>query len=100
MRRRWQHASANSGLNSRDHAGDGAGAGGEYPHLRKKSATRVLVVDDEPLVRWSIAETLRDRGYDIVEASDARGALAAIQAIRPPNRTPCCSICSCRTATI
>ena len=52
--------------------------GGEYPHLRKKSATRVLVVDDEPLVRWSIAETLGAHGCDIVEASDAQGAFAAI----------------------
>jgi DNA-binding NtrC family response regulator len=37
----------------------------------------VLVVDDEPLVRWSIAETLREHGFDIVEASDARSAMAA-----------------------
>ena len=52
--------------------------GGEYPHLRKKSATRVLVVDDEPLVRWSIGETLSAKGFDIVEASDAQEAVAAI----------------------
>jgi DNA-binding NtrC family response regulator len=52
--------------------------GGEYPHLRKKSAPRVLVVDDEPLVRWSIAETLAPNGCDIVEASDAKSALTAI----------------------
>src|SRR5690348_8341738 len=52
--------------------------GGDYPHLRKKSATRVLVVDDEALVRWSIAETLGANGCDIVEASDAQGAYAAI----------------------
>lgn len=52
--------------------------GGEFPHVRKNSATRVLIVDDEPLVRWSIAETLRAHGRDIVEASDAHGALAAV----------------------
>ena len=52
--------------------------GGEYPHLRKKSATRVLVVDDEPMVRWSIAETLGAHGCNIVEAPDAQGALVAI----------------------
>lgn len=51
---------------------------GEYPHVRKKSAKRVLVVDDEPLVRWSIAETLRAHGFDIVEASDAHSALLLI----------------------
>ena len=39
----------------------------------------MLVVDDEPLVRWSIAETLRACGWEIVEASDrARRAVAAV----------------------
>jgi len=52
---------------------------GEFPHVRKKSATRVLVVDDEPLVRWSIGETLRAHGCDIVEASDAHGALDMVR---------------------
>ncbi|HUR33103.1 MAG TPA: response regulator [Vicinamibacterales bacterium] len=51
---------------------------GEFPNARKKSATRVLVVDDEPLVRWSISETLRAHGRDIIEASDARGALLVL----------------------
>ena len=52
--------------------------GGEFPQVRKKSATRVLVVDDEPLVRWSIGETLRAHGRDIIEASDAHSALVAV----------------------
>jgi DNA-binding NtrC family response regulator len=38
----------------------------------------VLVVDDEPLFRWSIAETLRAHGRDIVEAADAQAAIAAL----------------------
>ena len=38
---------------------------------------RVLVVDDEPLIRWSIAETLSQIGWAVVEAGDARGALSA-----------------------
>jgi two-component system response regulator AtoC len=38
---------------------------------------RVLVVDDEPLIRWSIAETLSEIGWSVVEAGDARGALCA-----------------------
>ena len=38
---------------------------------------RVLVVDDEPLIRWSIAETLSEAGWSVVEAGDARGALSA-----------------------
>lgn len=52
--------------------------GEEFPFVQKKSATRVLVVDDEALVRWSIAETLRSHGFDVVEAEDGRGALAAV----------------------
>lgn len=46
--------------------------------MRKKSATRVLVVDDEPLVRWSIAETLRARGFEMIEAPDAHTALVTV----------------------
>lgn len=52
---------------------------GEFPHIRKKSTARVLVVDDEPLVRWSIGETLRAHGCEIVEAGDAHDALAAVR---------------------
>ncbi len=37
---------------------------------------QVLIVDDEPLVRWSIGETLRAAGYRIAEAGDARSALS------------------------
>ncbi|HXD20410.1 MAG TPA: response regulator [Vicinamibacterales bacterium] len=38
----------------------------------------VLVVDDEPLIRWSVAETLGGAGHDIVEAADAMAALRAL----------------------
>jgi len=38
----------------------------------------VLVVDDEPLVRWSVAETLTDSGYRVTQASDALSALEAL----------------------
>jgi len=40
---------------------------------------RVLVVDDEPLIRWSIAETLGAAGHEVLEAEDAASALRAIQ---------------------
>ncbi len=39
---------------------------------------RVLVVDDEPLIRWSIAETLGAAGHEVSEAHDAASALEAI----------------------
>ena len=38
----------------------------------------VLVVDDEPLVRWSVAETLEESGYHVTEAGDALSALEAL----------------------
>jgi DNA-binding NtrC family response regulator len=48
----------------------------DFPQAAKKSALgRVLVVDDEALVRWSVAETLMDRGYEVTEAHDAASAL-------------------------
>jgi len=40
---------------------------------------RVLVVDDEPLIRWSIAETLGAAGHQVAEAEDAASTLRAIQ---------------------
>jgi DNA-binding NtrC family response regulator len=38
----------------------------------------VLVVDDEPLIRWSVTETLAEHGLDVEQASDAASALRAI----------------------
>ncbi len=44
----------------------------------------VLLVEDEPLLREMTAESLRDRGYDVLEAADAAAALAALaQGARP-----------------
>ena len=39
---------------------------------------RVLIVEDEPLIRWSIAETLALRGHTVLEAGDA---LSAVQTL-------------------
>jgi len=39
---------------------------------------RVLVVDDEPLIRWSIAETLGAGGHHVTEAPDGASALRAL----------------------
>jgi DNA-binding NtrC family response regulator len=39
---------------------------------------RVLVVDDEPLIRWSIAETLGAAGHQVTEAQDAASAVRAL----------------------
>ena len=38
----------------------------------------MLVVDDEALIRWSVSETLAERGCAVVETGDARGAREAV----------------------
>jgi DNA-binding NtrC family response regulator len=48
------------------------------PTTRHFPVGQVLVVDDEPLIRWSIAETLADRGYAVVEAGNGREAIGAL----------------------
>jgi DNA-binding NtrC family response regulator len=64
---------------------DAALQGRDSSHMAKKStAVRVLVVDDEPLIRWSMSETLTDLGHDVVEAGDAQAALAAVSGATVP----------------
>jgi DNA-binding NtrC family response regulator len=40
---------------------------------------RILVVDDELLIRWSLCEALRDHGYVVTEAPDGTSALLALR---------------------
>ena len=47
--------------------------------LKKSPAVSVLIVDDEPLIRWSLAETLTDQGYGVLEAADGQGAVEALK---------------------
>jgi DNA-binding NtrC family response regulator len=54
-------------------------AGGNSPTPAKKSArARILIVDDEALIRWSVAETLSEEGYEVDEACDGASALRAL----------------------
>ena len=53
---------------------------GTLPHVGKKSAPHILVVDDEWLVRWSVTEALRARGFEVEEAVDAASAMQAFDA--------------------
>jgi DNA-binding NtrC family response regulator len=39
---------------------------------------RVLIVDDEPLIRWSLGEILSDQGWNVTEACDRRAAIEAL----------------------
>jgi DNA-binding NtrC family response regulator len=52
-------------------------SGRNSPHPAEKPLRRALVVDDEALVRWAIAETLGDRGWNVAEAADAASAMRA-----------------------
>jgi two-component system nitrogen regulation response regulator GlnG len=45
-----------------------------------KERLTILVVDDEALLRWSLAESLRRNGHAVIEATSAREALDAISA--------------------
>jgi DNA-binding NtrC family response regulator len=58
--------------------------GGSISVAGKKFPQRVLVVDDEPLIRWSVAESLSDLGYDVEQASDAAAALYMVTASAVP----------------
>jgi len=58
----------------------GSEARGKFLLDAKKSPRHVLVVDDEPLIRWSVAESLADLGYDVEQAADAAAALRMVTA--------------------
>lgn len=49
----------------------------------KDHKQRILIVDDEKMIRWSLSEALRGWGYEPVEAETAAAALAAFDA-EPP----------------
>jgi DNA-binding NtrC family response regulator len=59
-----------------------------YPRCRSKNldmeTLRVLVVDDESLIRWAVTETLTDEGHDVVQATDATSALRAVRGTSEP----------------
>lgn len=48
------------------------------------SPPTALVVDDEPLIRWSVAESLSDLGYSVSQAGDAHSALRELTAAARP----------------
>lgn len=48
---------------------------GEVPDAERVSSLRILVVDDEPGIRRSLARYLARRGHRVDEANDGRGAL-------------------------
>jgi len=58
---------------------------GKTHTVDKDSAPRrVLIVDDELLIRWSLGQVLRDQGYDVVQADSAAAALASLRSTDRP----------------
>jgi two-component system NtrC family response regulator len=72
------HFSALYGPDLAQYAGDPVAGGQIFPLKSVKILPRVLVVDDEGLLRWSVAEMLAGAGYQVVEAQNGREARVAI----------------------
>jgi CheY-like chemotaxis protein len=49
-----------------------------YSELCNKPASTILVVEDEILIRMTLAALLRDEGFTVIEACDADEALVAL----------------------
>jgi DNA-binding NtrC family response regulator len=52
--------------------------------VEHSSSLRVLVVEDESLIRWSIAETLAHAGHLVIEAEDGATAVRALTGATDP----------------
>jgi signal transduction histidine kinase/ActR/RegA family two-component response regulator len=50
---------------------------------RTEKGARILVVDDDPDVRWIIAQDLQEMGYEVTEADNGRAALAILEQDAP-----------------
>ena len=48
------------------------------PAANLSASLHVLIVDDEPLTRWSIAETLSERGDVVTEVKSGAAAISAM----------------------
>ncbi len=47
------------------------------------TSARVLVIDDEHMIRWSVAQTLRAAGHEVALAETAAEGLALFREFRP-----------------
>ena len=43
------------------------------------SRALILIVEDDPLIRWSGAETLEDAGFEVLEVANADDALTLLE---------------------
>lgn len=51
---------------------------GNHPQAGENHALAILVVDDEPLIRWSLREALRGHGHTVSTASTGAEALRVV----------------------
>jgi two-component system, NtrC family, response regulator AtoC len=58
-------------------------AAGKKGKKLKKQQERILVVDDEKMIRWSLGEALRGWGFEPIEAATVGAGLAAFEAEAP-----------------
>ena len=54
---------------------------GIKPNFEKPTSARILVVDDEKLVRWSVGETLSKNNYTVELASSGEEAVKKAQSL-------------------
>jgi len=52
--------------------------------MNQRAHLRVLVIEDESLIRWSIAETLERMGHTVIEADDAESAVKMLGSMPAP----------------
>lgn len=57
---------------------------GKISAASERSPMRILVVDDEPLIRWSVSESLSELGMAVQQAGDAASALRTVSTAQPP----------------
>jgi CheY-like chemotaxis protein len=53
--------------------------GERHPEIEAEAAKTILLVEDEVLVRMTIADQLRDAGYVVIEASNADEAMQVLR---------------------
>ncbi len=53
--------------------------------MRDEGMKRILVVDDEPLIRLVLAEFLLDEGYEVATSSDGMTAIQRLKDDVPPD---------------
>jgi DNA-binding NtrC family response regulator len=58
----------------------------KFPDMAQQFSppSRILVVDDEPLIRWALNERLSSAGYHVDQAEDGASALAYFRTGEPP----------------